>query len=131
LAHAHVPASSVKEVNVGANLVPALVSGRVDAIPGGYWNYEAIQLAELKKHPSVLHMDQVGVPPYDELVVVTRTSMLEQHPDVIRRFVQALARGYETTRSDPTGAVANLVHMNQGLSQKPQLASVNATLPAF
>lgn len=131
LAHAHVPASSVKEVNVGANLVPALVSGRVDAILGGYWNYEAVQLAQLGKHPSVLHMNQVGVPAYDELVVVTRASLLEQHPDVMRRFVQALGRGYQEVRRDPAGAVGNLVRANPSLNRKLQLASVRATLHAF
>lgn len=127
----HVAPSRVKEINVGANLVPALVAGRVSAILGGYWNYEAVQLAQLGKHPSVLRMNQVGVPPYDELVLVTRTSLLEQHPDILRRFVQAIARGYETTRSDPAGAVANLIRLNSGLNQKLQLASVRATLPAF
>lgn len=121
----------VKEINVGANLVPALVSGRVDAILGGYWNYEAVQLAQLGKHPSVIRMNQVGVPSYDELVLVTRTNLLEQHPDVLRRFVQAIARGYQATRSNPSAAVANLVRINPGLNQKLQLASVRATLPAF
>lgn len=128
---AHVDPSSVKEVNVGANLVPALVAGRVDAILGGYWNYEAVQLAQLHKHPSVLRMNQVGVPSYDELVLVTRAGLLEQHPDLIRRFVQAVARGYESVRSDPAGAVANLVRLNPGLDEKLQLASVRATLPAL
>jgi putative hydroxymethylpyrimidine transport system substrate-binding protein len=131
LAHAGVPAHTVNEINVGDNLVPALVSGRVNAILGGYWNYEAVQLAQLGKHPSVIHMNQVGVPSYDELVLVTRASLLERHPDVMRRFVQALARGYESVRSDPTAAVGNLVRMNPGLNEKLQLASVKATLPAY
>ncbi len=126
-----VPPSSVKEINVGANLVPALVSGRVDAILGGYWNYEAVQLAELHKHPSVIRMNQVGVPSYDELVLVTRTSLLEEHPEVLRRFVQAIARGYQSARSNPAAAVADLDRLNPGLDQKLQLASVKATLPAF
>ena len=43
-----VPRSSVKEVNVGDNLVPAMLSGRVDATLGAYWNYEAIQLAQMR-----------------------------------------------------------------------------------
>jgi putative hydroxymethylpyrimidine transport system substrate-binding protein len=131
LAHAHVPSGSVKEVNVGANLIPALVAGRVDAILGGYWNYEAVQLHQLGKKPTVLRMNQVGVPPYDELVLVTRTNLLEQHPDVLRRFVQAVARGYEAAKANPTGAVSDLVRLNPGLDQKLQLASVKATLPAF
>jgi putative hydroxymethylpyrimidine transport system substrate-binding protein len=131
LAHAHVPSSSVKEVNVGANLVPALVAGRVNAILGGYWNYEAVQLAQLGKHPTVIRMNQVGVPDYNELVLVTRTGLLEQHPDLLRRFIQAVARGYQAAKNDPAGAVANLVRLNPGLDQKLQLASAKATMPAF
>jgi len=45
LAHAGVPADSVQEINVGANLLPAMLSGRVDATLGAFWNYEAIELA--------------------------------------------------------------------------------------
>ncbi len=131
LAHAGVPLSSVDEINVGDNLVPAMLSGRVDATLGAYWNYEAIELAQLGKHPNVIHMNQVGVPDYDELVLVTTASMLTNHIDLVRRFVQALARGYEAVRAHPTAAVANLVRMNPGLDEKLELASVRATLPAF
>ncbi len=131
LARAGVPASSVKEINVGSNLVPAMLSGRVDATLGAFWNYEAIQLAQLHKHPNVIHMEEVGVPTYNELVVVVRKNTIVNHPDVVRRFVQALARGYESARSNPQAAVANLVHASPGLDPKLQLASVRATLPAF
>ena len=47
LAHAGVAQNSVKEVNVGSNLVPAMISGHVDATLGAYWNYEAIQLQQM------------------------------------------------------------------------------------
>ena len=131
LAHAGVPKSSVKEINVGDNLVPAMLSGRVDATLGAFWNYEAIQLAQLHKRPNVIHMEQVGVPTYNELVVVVRKDTIVNHPDVVRRFVQALARGYESVRRDPQAAVATLVRASPGLDPKLQLASVKATLPAF
>ena len=131
LSQAGVPASSVKEINVGDNLVPAMLSGRVDATLGAFWNYEAIQLAELHKHPNVIHMEQVGVPSYDELVVVVRKDTIIKHPDVVRRFVQALGRGYESVRRDPQAAITNLVHASSGLDPTLQLASVRATLPAF
>ncbi len=39
LQHVGVPPSSVKETNVGSNLVPAMLSGRVNATLGAYWNY--------------------------------------------------------------------------------------------
>ncbi len=131
LAHAHVPASSVKEINVGANLVPAMLSGRVDATLGSYWNVEAIELAQLHKHPNVIHMEQAGVPDYDELVVVVRKNTIVNHPDLIRRFVQALARGYESARRDPQTAVNDLIKASPGLDPKLTLASVDASLPAF
>jgi putative hydroxymethylpyrimidine transport system substrate-binding protein len=131
LARAGVPQGSVKETNVGENLVPAMLSGRVDATLGAYWNVEAVQLAQLHKHPNVIHMEQVGVPNYDELVVVVRKNTIVNHPDLVRRFVQALGRGYEAVRRDPQTAVDNLVHASSGLDPKLQLASVTATLPAF
>ena len=131
LAHAGVPAGSVKEVNVGDDLVPAMLSGRVDATLGAYWNYEAIQLAQMNKHPNVIRMNQVGVPDYDELVLVVRANEINEQIDLVRRLVQAMARGYESVRRNPQAAVHNLVKANTSLDQKIQQASVNATLPAF
>jgi putative hydroxymethylpyrimidine transport system substrate-binding protein len=131
LAHEGIPAGSVKETNVGDNLVPSMLSGKVDATLGAYWNYEAIQLAQMGKRPNVIRMNQAGVPTYDELVVAVRESTLAKHPDEIRRLVQALGRGYTAARSDPTAAVANLVKANPGLDEKLQSAAVRATLPAF
>jgi putative hydroxymethylpyrimidine transport system substrate-binding protein len=131
LAHAGIPASSVKEVNVGDNLVPAMLSGRIDATLGAYWNVEAIQLARMHKHPNVIRMNQVGVPNYDELVLVVRANEINERIDVVRRLVQALARGYESARRNPQAAIQNLVKANPGLDQKFQAASVQATLPAF
>jgi putative hydroxymethylpyrimidine transport system substrate-binding protein len=131
LKQAGVPQRSVKLVNVGSNLVPAMVSGRVDATIGAYWNYEAIQLQRMGKHPNVIRVDHVGIPTYDELVVVVRRSELEKSSDQIRQFVQALGRGYQAVRSNPAVGVANLVKANPGLDPKFQAAAVRATLPAF
>ncbi|MEA2197025.1 MAG: putative hydroxymethylpyrimidine transport system substrate-binding protein [Solirubrobacteraceae bacterium] len=131
LTRAGVPISSVKLVDVGENLVPAMLSGQVAATIGSYWNYEAIQLAEKGKRPNVIRVGDVGVPNYDELVLVATKATLATKANEIRDFVQAVARGYESARRDPRAAVANLVRMNPGLDPKFQLASVKATLPAF
>ncbi len=131
LQHEGVPVSSVKETNVGSNLVPAMLSGRVDATLGAYWNVEALELAQRGKHPNVIRMETVGVPTYDELVLVVRRATLATSSDPIRRFVQALARGYESARRDPTTAVQNLVKANPSLDQKLETASVRATMPVF
>ena len=132
LKQAGVPPSSVKEVNVGSNLVGAMLSGRVDATLGAYWNVEALQLREMGRRVNVIHVENVGVPNYDELVLVARDERDRQRgTSVLRRFVQTLGRGYEAVRSDPTAGVASLVTANPGLSTKLAQASVSATLPAF
>jgi putative hydroxymethylpyrimidine transport system substrate-binding protein len=131
LQQAGVPLSSVKETNVGFDLVPAMLSGRVDATLGAYWNYEAIELAQLRKRPNVIRVDQVGVPTYDELVLVVTSKTLASKADQLRSFVQAIARGYGSARSDPRTAVNSLLRATTGLDSKLQLASTLATLPAF
>jgi putative hydroxymethylpyrimidine transport system substrate-binding protein len=131
LGQAGVPPASVKETNVGANLVPAMLSGRVDATLGAYWNYEAIQLRQAGKHPNVIHVENVGVPTYDELVLVVRENELANRTNLLRRFVQALGRGYAAVRANPQAGVDALVRANPSLSPRLQLASVNATLSSF
>jgi putative hydroxymethylpyrimidine transport system substrate-binding protein len=131
LSRAGVPASTVHETNVGSDLVPALLSGRVDAILGGYWNYEGVQLAQLHKHPRIIYMNQVGVPTYDELVLVTTRKAAVQKVTEIRRFIQALGRGYASVRANPTAGVQSLLAASPGLDARLQTAAVKATLPAF
>jgi putative hydroxymethylpyrimidine transport system substrate-binding protein len=67
-------ASSAKEVNVGLNLLPALIGGRVDAILGGFRNIEGVDLRLRGLDPRIVPVDQLGVPTYDELVLVARPS---------------------------------------------------------
>jgi putative hydroxymethylpyrimidine transport system substrate-binding protein len=131
LARAGVPRGSVKEINVGFNLVPAMLSKRVDATLGAFWNVEGIQLRRAGKRPRIIRMEQVGVPTYDELILVARKDTLAKRGDDVRAFVQALARGYEAARADPQAATDALVKAVPDLDKGFALASVKASLPAF
>jgi putative hydroxymethylpyrimidine transport system substrate-binding protein len=130
LLSAGVNPATVKEVNVGFNLVPAMLSGRVDATLGGFWNYEALQLALMHKHPVVIPVDQAGVPSYNELVLVVREDEARTRGQDLRAFMQALTRGQREVRADPAAATALLVKANPSLEAKLQLASIVKTLPA-
>jgi len=127
---AGVSASKVKEVNVGFNLVPAMLSGKVAATLGGFWNYEAIQLQRLHKHPVTIPIDRAGVPQYDELVLVVREDEAHTRGQDLRAFLQALTRGEREVRADPAAAAAYVVKANPSLDPKLQLASIEQTLPA-
>jgi putative hydroxymethylpyrimidine transport system substrate-binding protein len=133
LSAAKVNPNSVDEINVGFNLVPALLSKRVDATLGGFWNYEGVQLRQQRRKgppPTIIPVDKAGVPTYDELVVVARKQDLTQGSKV-RRFMRALTEGYQAARDNPTKAVDQLVKANPDLQRKLQLASVKATIPVF
>jgi putative hydroxymethylpyrimidine transport system substrate-binding protein len=131
LKHAGQAESAAREINVGFNLVPALLSKRADAILGGYWNYEGVQLTQAKRHPRIIRVDQAGVPTYDELVIVARRSDVQRHGARIRRFLRALARGQAAVRSNPVAAARTLVKANPDLDLRLQLAAIRATLPVF
>ena len=131
LERAGVEPSSVREVNVGFNLVPAMLSGRVDATLGAFWNYEAIQLRLQDKRPKVIRMERAGVPTYNELIVVARESDVQENGARIRRFMRALGQGTEALRKDASTGVVPLLRANRDLEPRLQTASVKATLPSF
>jgi putative hydroxymethylpyrimidine transport system substrate-binding protein len=122
--------ASVREVNVGFNLIPAMLSGRVDATLGGFWNYEGVQLALQHRHPVVIPVDRAGVPPYDELVLVVRQGEAHTRGQDLRGFLQALTRGEREVRANPVAAAALVVKANPSLESKLQLESIRRTLPA-
>jgi putative hydroxymethylpyrimidine transport system substrate-binding protein len=121
--------SSAKEVNVGLNLLPGLIGGRVDAILGGFQNIEGVDLRLRGLDPRIVPVDQLGVPTYDELVLVARKSTVDEHPEAIRAFIEALARGTDYARAHPQEAANAVLSAGKGLDPMQTRAEVAATLP--
>jgi putative hydroxymethylpyrimidine transport system substrate-binding protein len=102
--------SQVPKVNVGFNLVPSILSNKVDAIIGGYQNVEAIQIQqETGKKPSVFPADKLGVPSYAELVIAANAERLSSdgaYADAVRRFVAAVVKGTDGAIANPDEATS-------------------------
>jgi putative hydroxymethylpyrimidine transport system substrate-binding protein len=130
LQSAGVNPSKVTEVNVGFNLVQSMLSGRVAATLGGFWNYEAIQLELMHKHPVVIPIDKAGVPTYNELVLVVREQEARHRGRELRAFMQALTHGENDVASNPAAAAALIQKANPGLEPKLERLSIERTLPA-
>ena len=131
LKDAGVPPKSVKERNVGFGLTPALLTKKVDAVLGAFWNYEGTELRLRKKRPRIIRVDQAGVPPYDELVLVANEDALERDAPKIRRFIAGLARGTRDLQKQPGKAIEGLLEANRDLDEKLQREAVRVTLPSF
>jgi putative hydroxymethylpyrimidine transport system substrate-binding protein len=131
LDEAGVDPASVKEVNVGFSLGTAMISKRVDATLGAFWNYEGVELERRRRKPTILRIEELGVPTYNELVVVAREEDARSRGNVLRRFLLALGRGHEALRQDVRAGVDPLLRANRDLERGLQEASVRATLPVF
>lgn len=129
LARANLSPSDVHAVNVGYGLLPAIVGGRADAMLGGFLNVEGVDLRLSGKHPVVVPVDKLGVPSYDELVLVAQRKRLEEDPQAIRLFVAALARGTAAAAKDPAATTKALLEANSALKPKLTAAEVKTTLP--
>jgi putative hydroxymethylpyrimidine transport system substrate-binding protein len=128
---ANVPRDSVKERNVGFSLTPALLTGKVDAVLGAFWNYEGVDLKLRGKRPRIIRMEQAGVPTYDELVLVANKDALARDSGKLRAFIGAISRGVRALRDNPDQAIEGLLKANPDLDPKLQRASVKVTLPLF
>jgi len=129
LARAKLSPDAVKEVNVGFGLLPALLGGSAQAMLGGYSNVEGVDLRQRGKDPVVTPVDQLGVPTYDELVLVANRKALAEDPQKFRLFIAALARGTEAAVAQPAAATKAVLEANDGLDPKLTEAEVKATLP--
>jgi putative hydroxymethylpyrimidine transport system substrate-binding protein len=129
LARAQLSLSDVKAVNVGFGLLPALVGGSAQAMLGGYSNVEGVDLRERGKAPVITPVDELGVPTYDELVLVANRKKLEAEPEKIRLFIAALARGTTVAAERPNEATQAILEANDALDPKLTKAEVEATLP--
>ncbi len=129
LSRADLTPDDVKAVNVGFGLLPALVGGSAQAMLGGFLNVEGVDLRQRGKDPVVTPVDELGVPTYDELVLVARRESLEENPEKFRLFLAALERGTEAAVAQPGAATAAITDANPDLEPKLAAAEVKATLP--
>ena len=129
LAREDVSRDDVSVVDVGLNLLPAVLSGRADAMLGGFRNVEGVDLSERGEDPLVAPVDELGIPTYDELVLVASEERLEDDPEAIRLFLAVLERGTEIAVRDPELATEAVLEAGEGLDPKLTEAEVEATLP--
>lgn len=102
LADAGLSVNDVEKVNVNWSLSPSLISGKVDAIIGGYRNVELNQL-KLEKHPGkAFYPEEHGVPVYDELILVANKHTMPKAK--ISAFLTALEQATVYTLNHPEEA---------------------------
>ena len=122
----HLTPKQVPRVSVGFNLVPSILAGKVDAIVGGYRNVEDIQISqEMNKQAADFPADKLGVPNYDELVLVANKNRLasnKAYASAVKRFVAALVAGTNAAMKSPAGTTSIMETASQ---YKPSFLQVS------
>ena len=77
----------------------------------------------------MIPVDKLGIPSYDELVLVANSDRLEDETQNIRLFIAALERGTKAAVADPAAATDAVLDAGQGLSRRFTAAEVRRTLP--
>ncbi len=121
--------SKVEKVNVGTDLMPALLGNKVDAIIGGYGVHESIVAEQQGKPVNVMNIQDWGVPDYYELILVTNDDMLKQNPEVVRKFLRATVRGYSEVPQNKAAALDLLKVANAETDLNVERSGLDLLIP--
>jgi putative hydroxymethylpyrimidine transport system substrate-binding protein len=125
---AGVAPTSVKRIDAGTDPTRALLA-RTAAASLGTWNGDALRLAH--HQPSVIKVDDAGVPTYSRYVIAVRLDEAHDRGPLLRTFLQALTGGFKAALAAPPLAADQLVAANPGLRRTAARASLKATLPVM
>ena len=123
--------AKVTLVNVGFDIVPALLSRKVDAVIGGYRNVERVQIEMQGQPVGMFEPEHYGVPAFYELVLIANDAALRSRRDDLARFVRAAARGLALTAAQPDQAFKYYVRLNPKLDDAFNRRSFEATRSAY
>ena len=118
-------------VNIKFNLTSALLTGQVDAVMGAFWNYELLEVDRENQPGAYLRLEDNGVPPYNEMVLISGDAFLQAHRDVARRFVLAVQQGIDFAAAHPREAFATYAKSNPEASEDLDWEAFRLSLPLF
>lgn len=121
----------VEVINVGYDLLPAILSGRADAVIGAYWTHESIVAEQQGTPVGYLKVEDWGVPDYYELVLVAGQSYLRDNAAITSALLGAIQRGYEDAAADPDAAIALLVKASADIDKVVERKGIDLLMPLW
>lgn len=131
LAHNGLSLDDVETVNVGFDLMPAILSGRADAVIGVYWTHQTI-LAEHEGHPvRYFRIEEHGVPDFYELVIVAGEETVADQPETVSAFLGALRQGFRDAEADLDTALQHLMDESPELVEEVEREGLELLAPLW
>ena len=121
--------SDVTLINVNFALVTSLMSHEVDAVIGTYRTYEDIQLAQAGLKPVIFLPEDYGVPPSDELIMLSNLNALAN--PALPKFLGAVKEGADYLAGHGDEVLAKFLKDKPSLNDKLDIASWRALSGSF
>ena len=118
-------------INIGFNLIPALLAKKVHAVIGVLTNYETIRIEMEGKEAVIFRPEDHGVPERYQLIFIANEATLERRPEVLKRFVRAAARGIQFTLQHPDEALELFFKLHPNTRNDFNRRAFQATLPVY
>jgi len=129
LAHHGLSLKDVELINVNWALSQSLIAGRVDAVVGGYRNFELNQMDIVGRPGRAFYVEEEGVPAYDELILVTNRATLGNA--AYPRFIAAVERATQFIVNHPDEAWKLFIRNHKDLDDELNRRAWGDTLPRF
>ncbi|AXV18484.1 ABC transporter ATP-binding protein (plasmid) [Neorhizobium sp. SOG26] len=124
-----VSSEDVELINVNFSLSPSLIGGRVDATLGGFRNFELTQMKLEGKTGRAFFPEEHGVPPYDELIYVTRRDLIGD--ERLPRFLSAVEQASIFLTNHPQEGWELFIKAYPNLDDELNKTAFFETLPRF
>ncbi len=121
--------ADIELINVNFSLSPSLMAGKVDAVIGAYRNFELNQMDIEGVKGRAFYVEEEGVPPYDELIVVAAQSRRDDPR--FPRFLRALERATQYLVNHPDEAWVLFKGYKPELDDELNRRAWRDTLPRF
>lgn len=121
--------SDVTLINVNFSLSPSILAGQVDAVIGAFRNFELNQMAIVGHPGRAFFPEEEGVPPYDELIMVTNRALIGDKR--LRPFLDAVERGVQYVINRPDEAWKLFIRAHKDLDDELNKRAWLDTIPRF
>jgi NitT/TauT family transport system substrate-binding protein len=126
LAKAKIDKSQLTEIPVKFDMTP-LLTGDIDVWPG-YLINEVLASKEKGFDVNIVYPSDYGIDLYADTLFTTE-AMLKEKPDVVRNFVAATLKGWNTAMAAPEEAAKITLKYGDKLNYEHELAMVKASVP--
>ena len=114
----NIDSSSLKVLDVGFELLTAMITNQVDFTIGNMINHEVPVIKEKGIDINYFLIDNFGIPQAYELILVANDELLNKNKDTYQKVLKAMQKGFEDVKNNPKESL-DLLLSKQAIDQFP------------